>query len=122
MINPSKPLGDSTGFSLIEVVVSLVLFAVIATSLTHAVFVAGRSLEQGKSDTRLWGAVHFQMESITADGYDGLSSGSATVDGYPMKWVVQGTDPKRVVLEVTATRFGTSVRDTFVTYVADLDG
>ena len=65
-------------------------------------------------------AVHFQMETITADGYDALSGGSATVEGYPMEWVVQGVDPKKVILEVTTDRFGTSVRDTFVTYVADM--
>ena len=115
-----KRLHESDGFSLVEVIVSIILFAVVVTSLAQAVYVAGEHLRQGQTDTRMWSAVHFQMETITADGYDDLSGGSATVEGYPMEWEVQDIDPKKVILEVTTTRFGTSVRDTFVTYIADM--
>ena len=119
-MNGLKRLRESDGFSLIEVIVAIVLFGITVTSLAQAVFVAGNHLEQGQSDTRMWNAVHFQMETITADGYDALSAGSATVDGYPRKWVVQDIEPKKIILEVTSERFGTSVKDTFVTYVADM--
>ena len=115
-----KRLRESDGFTLVEVIVSLILFAVMVTSLAQAIYVAGEHLRQGQTDTRMWSAAHFQMETIIADGYDDLSGGSATVEGYPMKWEVQEVDPKKVILEVTTDRFGTSVRDTFVTYVPDM--
>ena len=118
-MNCLKRLRTADGVSLVEVIVSIILLTIVVTSLAQASFIAARYLQQGKSDTRMWNAVHFQMESITADGYDALSSGSSTVAGYPMTWAVQGSDPKKVILEVTTSRFGTSTRDTFVTYVAD---
>jgi len=114
-----KRLRTADGVSLVEVIVSIILLTIVVTSLAQASFLAARYLQQGQSDTRMWNAVHFQMESITADGYDALSSGSSAVEGYPMTWAVQGSDPKKVILEVTTSRYGTSTRDTFVTYVAD---
>jgi len=118
-MNCLKRLRTADGVSLVEVIVSIILLTIVVTSLAQASFIAARYLQQGKSDTRMWSAVHFQMESITADGYDALSSGSSTVEGYPMTWAVQGVYPKKVILEVTTSRFGTSTRDTFVTYIAD---
>lgn len=109
------------GYSLLEVLVASVLLGIIITGVAPLMLVANSHLKDGQADGRMWGAVHRQMEGIVAQGYDDVSAGSATVDGLAMQWTVQGTNPKRVILEVVDDRVRRTVTDTFVTYIADVD-
>ncbi len=111
---------DGTGFSLIEVVVALVVFTAAVLALSTSGLLAGRQIQMGRVDSRVWTAAQSQMERIKAQGYDNVTAGSATVQGYPMSWTVLGTDPKKVTLAVQVTDWrGVVVPDTFVTYLAD---
>jgi prepilin-type N-terminal cleavage/methylation domain-containing protein len=116
----SRWRGDASGLSMVEVLVALVIFSVVIVGLTSAGIVAGAQLRMSRTDVRVWTAAHYQLEKVTAAGYDGVSAGTDTVQGYPVSWDVQGTDPKKVILTVQAKNSaGVVVPDTFVTYLAD---
>lgn len=111
---------DAKGFSMVEVLVALIIFSVAVLGLTSAVIVAGAQLRMSRVDILLWAAVHYQLDNLTAQGYDNVTAGTATVRGYPMTWDVQGTDPKKIILvtQVENSR-RVAVPDTFITYIAD---
>ncbi len=112
--------GDASGISMIEVLVALVIFSVTVLGLTSAGAIAGGQLRMGRRDIQLWTAVHYQLDWLTAQGYDSVAAGSATVQGYPMSWTVEGTNPKKIILVVDAKKSnGQVVPDTIVTYLAD---
>ncbi len=120
MIELSRVRTDAHGFSLLEVLVSVLLFSFVILGLTAAGIIAGAQLRRSGADIGAATAVYYQLEKLTAEGYDSVSAGSATVQGYPMSWDVLGTDPKRVVLVVQFDNGKGVVRpDTFVTYLAD---
>lgn len=105
---------------MLELLVALVIFSVTVLGLTSAGVIAGGQLRMGRRDIQLWAAVHYQLDRLTAQGYDSVAAGSATVQGYPMSWTVQGTNPKKVILVVDAKKStGQVVPDTIVTYLAD---
>ena len=113
-------LHDTTGISMIEVLVALIIFSITILGLTSAGIVAGGQLNMGRADIQLWTAVHYQMDQLTAEGYDSVTAGSATVQGYPMTWTIQGTTPKKILLVVDAKDSRGQVKpDTIVTYIAD---
>lgn len=115
----TKERSAANGFSLVEALLALVIFAICAVSVSLYVLSASRAQQAGRTDTRVWSAVHTKFEEILADGYASLSSGADTVQGYPMTWTVSGSDPKKLFLYVSVSRSdGTTRPDTFVTYVA----
>ncbi len=110
---------DTRGASLVEVLVALLVFTVAVLGLTSAGVVASGQVREGWTDSRLWSAVHTQMDSLVAVGYDAVASGADTVAGYAMVWTVQPGNPKKIVLVTgTANYEGVAEQDTFVTYLA----
>ncbi len=115
-----RALEGQGGVSIVEVLVSILIFATAILALTTAGVIAGKQLRMSRADVRLWSAVHYRLEALIAQGYDNVAAGSDTVLGYPMSWDVQGTEPKRIILTVQApTSRGAANPDTFVTYLAD---
>lgn len=110
---------DERGVSLVEVMTSLLIFVVAVLGLTTAGIVSSGQVREGWTDSRLWSAVHTQMDSLTAVGYDAVASGADTVAGYAMTWTVQSGNPKKLLLITgTADYEGVAALDTFVTYLA----
>ena len=91
-------LGDRHGVSLIEVLLGLSILAIALLGLAAAGGVAARQVAAGRQDMRRWVAVQQQVETLIAQGYDSVTAGSAVVEGYPMRWTISGTQPKRVEL------------------------
>jgi prepilin-type N-terminal cleavage/methylation domain-containing protein len=115
-------LADRRGVSLVEILVALTILAGALISLSGAAALAARHLQSGRTDLNAWAASQSQAEDLMSRGFDTISSGTATVHGYPMKWTVSGTNPKKIVLEMgwTNTR-GNAVTDTVVLYMAQPD-
>lgn len=118
-MGPRSLRRDRRGASLVEVLVSLMVFTVAVLGLTTAGFVSSTQVRVGWTDSRLWSAVHTQLDSLTAVGYDAVTSGADSVAGYAMVWTVQAGNPKKIVLVTgTADYDGVATQDTFVTYLA----
>ncbi len=80
---------DSSGVSLIEVLVALLIFSSTVLGLTAMGLVAGKQLRMSRNDMRVWTAVHYQMDKLTAIGYDSLTgAGAETVQGSSMYWEI----------------------------------
>ena len=111
---------DEGGVSLVEVMIGIMILAVALLGLAAAGGVAARQVQSGRQDMSRWAAIQEQFEWIVARGYDNVTDSSSAVQGYPMTWTVTGTDPKKVILLMTRENFqGTTVQDTFITYLAN---
>lgn len=98
---------------------SLMVFVVAVVGLSTTGIVSSEQVRAGWTDSRLWSAVHGQMDSLTAVGYEAVASGADTVAGYAMTWTVQPGNPKKIVLVTGTADFeGVAALDTFVTYLA----
>ncbi len=113
-------LTDARGVSLIEVMIGIIILAVALLGLAAAGGVAARQVYAGRLDMGRWAAIQQQLEWLVAQGYDNVSDSSATVQGYPMTWTVEGTDPKKITLVMSRKNYkGETVQDTFITYMAN---
>ncbi len=113
-------LRDARGVSLVEVLVALLIFTMAILALATAGSIASKTLRSGRSYMGSWAVAQSKLDSLTALGWTALGgqSGTETVQGFPVTWNVQGTNPRRVTLVVQRTLSGTVYADTFVTYVA----
>jgi len=118
-----KRIRESDGVSLIEVLIGVIILTLALPGLAAAGGVAARQVYMGRVDMARWVAVQQQLETLVAAGYDSVSAGSDTVQGYPMSWTVSGVDPKQVTLVLERENYrGQTVMDTVVTYMANPDG
>ena len=113
-------MNDRRGFTLVEVIMAVLIFALLMGGLTSAGLVAANQLRVAQNDVRVWKAATYQLEKLIADGYANVASGSGTIQGFPTAWTVSGTDPKKILLVIDRQSLtGTILPDTFVTYIAD---
>ena len=113
-------MSDRQGFTLIEIIMAVLIFSIMMGGMMGSGLVASNQLKVGQNDVRIWKAATYQMEKLIADGFDSVSSGNDTVQGFNSVWTVTGTDPKKILLVIDRTTLTGDVRpDTFVTYVAD---
>ncbi|MGD2154066.1 MAG: prepilin-type N-terminal cleavage/methylation domain-containing protein [Gemmatimonadales bacterium] len=118
-----RVVGERRGVSLVEILIGIVILTVALLGLAAAGGVAAQQVYQGRQDMHRWVALQQQLETLVATGYDSLSAGSATVQGYPMSWAVSGTDPKQITLVMERENFaGLMVEDTVTTYLANPAG
>ena len=113
-------MSDRQGFTIIEIIMAILIFSIMMGGLTSAGVVASNQIKTGQNDVRVWHAATYQLEKLMAEGYDSVSSGSDTVQGYNAVWTVTGTDPKKILLVIDRKTLSGDIRpDTFVTYLAD---
>ena len=111
-------LSDRGGFSLTELLMSIIIISVGVVGFASAVGLASTELRIGRRDTELASAVAEKLEELKATPDSALASGSETVGDFALDWVVQGTDPKKAVLQVTyLSHTGSTQVDTFVAYI-----
>ncbi len=80
-----------------------VLLAFVALAAAAAGGVAARQLYMSREEMYRWQARQEQIESILAQGYEDVESGSAVLQGYKMTWTVsEGTDSKEVELIIVS--------------------
>lgn len=118
---PIEPRRDERGFSLIEVLVAITIFAVAILALSSTGLIASHTLRQGRGYMSSAAVARIKLDSLTAVGWAALAgqTGSATVSGYPVSWQVTGANPRSVVVIVGRQVLGNTYADTFATYVRE---
>ncbi len=107
------------GVSILEVLISLIVFTVGALAAVQQSLTARQHARVGEYVTESAAAAQYQMEALRALPYDSISSGTATVWGFPLAWTVTEPGGKVIVLTVKRpTVLGGVTVDTFVTYAA----
>ena len=108
------------GFSMIEVIISALIMAILMGGLISAGMVAADQLRVSRTDLDVWQASTDQMELLMAQDYDSVVSGNDTINGMGVSWNVTGANPKQVLLVIDRPAFRGGIRpDTFVTYIAE---
>ena len=111
--------GPEAGISLVEVLISLIVFTVGVLAAVQQSLTARQHARVAEYVTESAAAAQYQMEALRALPYDSISSGSHTVWGFPLTWTVTGPDPKVIILAVERPSvLGGVTVDTFVTYAA----
>lgn len=110
---------DRSGFTLTEVLISVVIVAIGVVGFVSAVGLSTTELWIGERDTEVSLLMADQAERLKALPYDSVRAGSRDVGDYELVWDVQGGDPKEVILEATYARYGGGQAvDTIVLYIA----
>jgi Tfp pilus assembly protein PilV len=94
-----RRLRDSRGISSVEVMVAMMIMASVVMGTAATSTTALRVASSGQEQSDMAAAVQYQLETLLQD-YDALTSGSAMVGDYAMKWEVTGTDPKKILMYV----------------------
>lgn len=111
-------LEGRSGFTITELLLSVIIIAVGVVGFATAVGLIATELRIGKRDTEVALLMADQAEQIKAQPYDSVSSGSRVVGEYALDWLVQGANPKTVILEATFPGYGGSqLADTIVFYI-----
>lgn len=108
----------SAGFSLTELLISVVIVSVGVVGFASAVGLASTELWIGGRDTEVATLVADQLERLKAEGYDAVAAGQRVEGDYQLDWDVQGSDPKKVILVASYHgHHGRLLTDTVVTYI-----
>ena len=113
-----KKLNNRSGFTITELLISVVIIAIGVVGFATAVGVQSMELQIGRRDTNLSLSITRKVEELKSLQYDSLQTGSEVDGDYALSWTVQAGDPKRVVMEAQfeSTR-GNTLADTVVFYV-----
>lgn len=109
---------SSKGFSIIEVIVAVVIFTFAILGMTTTSNFVSRQMQIALRDMRMAFATQQKIEQLLSLGYGGITSGSGTVDGFPVAWWVSGTNPKVLTLVVSSDSTASARKDTVITAVA----
>jgi len=111
-------LQNQGGFSVTEILISIVIIAVGVIGLASAVGFASTELWYGDRDTHLSMLMTDQMERLKAAGHDTVSPGQRDESGYRLEWTVEGSAPKKVILSAAYNSHdGVARADTVVAYL-----
>jgi prepilin-type N-terminal cleavage/methylation domain-containing protein len=112
-----KVRGQS-GFTLTELLISVVIIAIGVVGFASAVGLASTELWMGGRDTEVSMAMTDAAERIKALPYSAVQTDSMTLGQYTVRWDVQPGNPKTVILSTTYFRkTGEALADTIVVYV-----
>jgi len=112
-------LRGSAGFSITEIIVSVMIVSIGVIAFATAVGLASRDIKLGQRHTDIAMLVTDQLEQLKTVPYDQVQSGQRTQGDYQLTWTVVGGNPKKVVLVVQYTGLDSNPRaDTLVTYIA----
>ncbi len=112
-------LRSRAGFSITEVIVSVMVVSIGVIAFATAVGLASREIKLGQRHTDIAMLVTDQLEQLKTLPHDLVQSGQRTQGDYQLTWTVVGSNPKRVVLVVHYPGLDSNPRaDTLVTYIA----
>jgi prepilin-type N-terminal cleavage/methylation domain-containing protein len=111
-------LKSQSGFTLTELLISVVIIAIGVVGFATAIGLASTELWMGLRDTEVSMLVHDQVEQLKALPYDSVASGVRDEGDYHLDWTVSGGSPKKVVLVAEYNRRNGGQRaDTIVVYI-----
>ena len=112
-------IGAVAGFSITEVIVSVMVVSIGVIAFATAVGLASKEIKLGQRHTDIAMLVTDQLEQLKTMPYDLVQSGQRSQGEYQLTWTVVGSAPKKVVLVVHYPAFDGNPRaDTLVTCVA----
>lgn len=113
-----QKLENRAGFSIVELLLSVIIISVGVVGFASAVGLASLELWFGRRDTDISMVVTDQLERLKAAGHDAVTSGSREQGEIQLTWQSVGSNPKKVVLVATyPTNDGPSGADTVITYL-----
>ncbi len=106
------------GFTVTELLISVLIIAVGVVGFATAINLMSTELWIGQRDTEVALLFADQAERLKSTPYDSVQAGSRNAGGYQLSWDIQGSDPKKVVLEASfSRRDGGELADTVVFYI-----
>jgi Tfp pilus assembly protein PilV len=106
------------GFSITEVIVSVMVVSIGVIAFATAVGLAARDIRLGQRHTDIAMLVTDQMEQLKSLPPHLVQNGQRDEGDYQLTWTVSGGNPTKVVLVVQYPGLKTGVRtDTLVTYM-----
>ncbi len=107
-----------SGFTLTELLISVVIIAIGVVGFASAVGLASTELWTGGRDTEVSMVTIDAAERIKATPYAAVQSDSMVVGDYQVRWDVTNGNPKTVILSTTFSRkTGEALADTILLYI-----
>jgi prepilin-type N-terminal cleavage/methylation domain-containing protein len=94
------------GFSLVEVLIALALLSMVALGLAGSATLALSQVAKARQDMQYSADVEQVADSIVAAGYTNAVSGSETIRGRSVSWVVTNPTAKSRQVEMVVQRRG----------------
>jgi Tfp pilus assembly protein PilV len=108
------------GLSLVEVVVSVMLLAVVILGVVSAGKAVTRQLGSARGDLHLWAALQTVGDSLRQRGYGAVTDGSRSVGSYQFNWTVNTSTTNLNIVTLAGSSTGrVVVSDTVVIYLGN---
>src|SRR5256885_3463548 len=113
---------DRQGFSLVEMLASIVILTLGLLSLAGAMAAGTRSVSRAKQDVQYYADVQQELDSLISRGYGHVASCGTTVRGRSITWTVTSlanSQQIKLIAQHRATTDRTRVLyDTLIVYLA----
>lgn len=111
-------LARRSGFSITEVVVSVMIVSIGVIAFATAVGLAARDIRLGQRHTDIAMLITDQLEQLKSLPPELVQNGQRTQGDYQLTWTVVGSNPKKLTLVARYPGLKSSPRaDTLVTYI-----
>jgi prepilin-type N-terminal cleavage/methylation domain-containing protein len=115
--------GNTNGFSLVEVMISMTLLGVAMMSLAGAASLGLSQMGKARQDLQYSADVQQVADSLVSAGWNHVSNGSATIRGRPVTWTVSIANASSQRVDLLVQRRGQAnqtlvYQDTVTLYVA----
>jgi prepilin-type N-terminal cleavage/methylation domain-containing protein len=122
-MKPSLASNDRKGFSLVEVMIAMTLMAVAIMSLAGAASLGLTQMGKARQDLQYSADVQQVADSLVGVGWNRVTSGSTTIRGRPVSWIVTTASASSEKVDVFVQRRGqasqtTVFQDTVTLYLA----
>jgi prepilin-type N-terminal cleavage/methylation domain-containing protein len=122
-MNLSPASSNRKGFSLVEVMIAMTLMAVAVMSLAGAASLGLTQMGKARQDLQYSADVQQVADSLVGVGWNRVTSGSATIRGRPVSWIVTTASASSQKVDVLVQRRGqasqtTVYQDTVTLYLA----
>jgi type II secretory pathway component PulJ len=96
----ASALSESSGHTVVELVVAIVILAVGLLALSATAGVVSRMMTVSLAEAQARFAARARLEELLAQPSDRLASGAWRREGLSVRWNVGDGDPRRIVLVV----------------------
>ena len=122
-MKPSLASNNRKGFSLVEVMIAMTLMAVAIMSLAGAASLGLTQMGKARQDLQYTADVQQVADSLLGVGWNRVTSGSSTIRGRPVSWIVTTASASSQKVDVLVQRRGqasqtTVYQDTVTLYLA----
>ncbi len=117
------PSGNREGFSLVEVMISMTLLGVAIMSLAGAAALGLSQVGRARQDLQYSADVQQVADSLVGAGWNKVSTGSGTIRGRSVNWIVSTVNPSSQRVDILVQRRGqanltTIYQDTVTLYLS----